>query len=167
MVASNYAGLCFLAGMFWAAGSDIVTMKIRNDLVLCLLAFYALLAPLCGLGWMDIGQDAAVAIGVLSCMFILFGLGWIGGGDAKLAAVVALWMGAGHTGAFLLVTAVLGGALTIALIGFRSVPLPVQCLGISWIERLHARHTGVPYGVAIAVAGILTFMDTHWVRALT
>jgi prepilin peptidase CpaA len=153
--------------MLWAAASDLVTMKIRNDLVLCLLAIYAILAPLCGLGWMDMAQDAVVAVGVLLAMFVLFGLGWIGGGDAKLTTVVALWLGAGHTVAFLLLTAILGGALTIALLGLRSVPLPIQCLGVSWIERLHARKTGIPYGVAIAAAGLLTFMDTHWVRALT
>ena len=75
-------------------------MKIRNELVLFLLATYAVLAPLSGIGWIDIGSSVAIAAGVLIGMFVMFGLGWIGGGDAKLAAVIALWLGADHALAY-------------------------------------------------------------------
>ena len=102
--------LCFLASIVWAAVADLVTMKIRNDLVLFLLASYAVLAPLSGIGWVEIGWSIAVAAGVLPCMFVVFGLGWIGGGDAKLAAVIALWLGADHALTFCLYTACSAGS---------------------------------------------------------
>ena len=153
--------------MVWAGAADLVTMKIRNELVLFLLASYAVLAPLSGIGWVDIGWSVAVAAGVLLGMFVLFGLGWIGGGDAKLAAVIALWLGADHALAYVLYTALFGGILTIALLQFRLMVLPAQCLTVPWIMRLHAPETGVPYGVAIAAAALFVFPATHWMKALT
>ena len=77
------------------------------------------MAPLSGIGWVDIGWSVAIAAGVLIGMFVMFGLGWIGGGDAKLAAVIALWLGADHALAYVLYTALFGGILTIALLQFR------------------------------------------------
>ena len=107
-----------------------------------------------------------VAAGVLIGMFVMFGLGWIGGGDAKLAAVIALWLGADHALAYVLYTALFGGILTIALLQFRLMVLPAQCLTVPWIMRLHAPETGVPYGVAIAIAALFIFPATHWMKAL-
>ncbi|MBF9235509.1 A24 family peptidase [Microvirga alba] len=165
-VAASYVALvCFAIGMVWAAAADLVTMKIRNELVLFLLASYAILAPSSGIDWVDIGWSVAVAVGVLVCAFVLFGLGWIGGGDAKLAAVIALWLGADHAFAYVLYTALFGGILTIALLQFRLTVLPSQCLTVNWIMRLHAPETGVPYGVAIAGAALFIFPMTHWMKA--
>ena len=107
------ASLCFIAAVLWAAVADLVTMTIRNQLVLVLLAGYVVLAPLSGMGWADIGWSIAVAVGVLAGMFVLFGFGWIGGGDAKFAAVIALWLGADQALAYVLCTALFGGILTI------------------------------------------------------
>jgi prepilin peptidase CpaA len=161
------ASLCFIAAVLWAAVADLVTMTIRNKLVLVLLAGYVVLAPLSGMGWADIGWSIAVAVGVLAGMFVLFGFGWIGGGDAKLAAVIALWLGADQALAYALCTALFGGILTMLLLQFRVRVLPAQCLTVSWIMRLHAPQTGVPYGVAIAAAALFIFPETHWMRALT
>ena len=159
--------MCFLSAVVWAGAADLVTMKIRNELVLLLLASYAVLAPLSGIGWADIGWSVGIAAGVLACMFVLFGFGWIGGGDAKLAAVIALWLGADHALAYVLYTALFGGILTFALLQFRLTVLPGQCLTVPWIMRLHAPETGVPYGVAIATAALFIFPATHWMKALT
>ncbi|MBF9234249.1 A24 family peptidase [Microvirga alba] len=161
------ASLCFGTAVLWAAAADLVTMKIRNELVLFLLASYVVLAPFSGLGWAHIGWSAAIAVGILIAMFVLFGLGWIGGGDAKLAAVIALWLGADHALVYVLYTALFGGILTIAILQFRLTPLPAQCLTVPWIMRLHAPETGVPYGVAIASAALFIFPATHWMKALT
>ncbi|MGO4571826.1 A24 family peptidase [Microvirga sp. 2TAF3] len=161
------ASLCFIPLLLWAGAFDLVTMKIRNELVLFLLASYVALAPLSGLGWVDIGWSVAIAAGILVGMFILFGFGWVGGGDAKLAAVIALWLGADHALAYVLYTALFGGILTIALLQFRLMVLPAQCLNVPWIMRLHAPETGVPYGVAIASAALFIFPGTHWMKALT
>ncbi|ANY82585.1 peptidase (plasmid) [Microvirga ossetica] len=166
-VATYAPCLCFVAGVVCAGAADLVTMKIRNGLVLFLLASYVVFAPLSSTGWVDIGWSTIIAAGVLIGMFVMFGFGWIGGGDAKLAAVIVLWLGADHALAYVLYTALFGGILTIALLQFRLLVLPAQCLTVPWIMRLHAPETGVPYGVAIASAALFIFPATHWMKVLT
>jgi prepilin peptidase CpaA len=160
------ACLSFAAAMIWAGALDLITMKIRNELILFLLAAYGALAPLAGWGAGDFGRSAVIALGVLACTFIFFAFGWIGGGDAKLAPVVALWLGAEQAPAYLVCTALFGGALTLAILQFRIMMLPAFCLNVPWITRLHARETGVPYGVAIASAALVVFPHTAWVARL-
>lgn len=164
--AANAASAGFIAAVSWAGAMDLVTMKIRNGLVLLLLGLYAVLAPLSGWSLTDIGWSAAVAGGILVCTFTLFTLGWIGGGDAKLAPVVALWLGADHAPLFLICSALFGGVLTLALLQFRAMPLPAFCLGTNWVARLHDRGTGVPYGVAIAAGALFVFPSTLWANAI-
>lgn len=161
------ATLCFSATIVWAGVMDLITMKIRNDLVLLLLATYAALAPLAGFGAVDIGTSAAVALAVLVCMFGFFSRGWVGGGDAKLAAVITLWLGAEHTLTYLFSTAIVGGMLTLMVLQFRLMVLPSFCHRVSWIVNLHSSGSGVPYGVAIASGALFTFPNTPWVTGLS
>jgi prepilin peptidase CpaA len=161
------ATLCFAGTTVWAGMMDLMTMKIRNDLVLFLLAIYAALAPLAGFGAVQMGASAAAAFAVLACMFVFFSLGWIGGGDAKLAAVVALWLGAEHVLAYVLSTAICGGLLTLLLLQFRSMALPASCLRVPWIAQLHQSGAGVPYGIAIASGALFIFPSTPWMTNLS
>ena len=165
-MAAFAASLCFAATTAWAGLRDVATFKIRNELVVFLLAIYAALAPLAGFGAMDIGLSAAAALMVLAGMFVFFALGWIGGGDVKLAAVVALWLGAQNTLTFILYTAVAGGLLSLVLLQFRSVALPASFRHVPWISQLHEPRSGVPYGVAIASAALLIFPATPWMTFL-
>jgi len=146
---------------------DLTTMRIRNEVVIFLLAVYAALAPLAGFNVADIGLSALVAFGVLVCMFVFFAFGWIGGGDAKLVAVMSLWLGADHAPAFVLYTALFGGIVTLALLQFRMLPLPLPLHRMDWIVKLHKAEVGVPYGVAIAFAALLTFVKTPWMTILS
>ncbi|SCY72871.1 A24 family peptidase [Microvirga guangxiensis] len=166
-VAALTASLCFAAATIWAGLMDLATMKIRNELVLFLLAIYAALAPLAGFGAVQIGLSAAVAFAALICTFIFFSLRWIGGGDAKLISVVILWLGAEHVLPYVLSMAIFGGVLTLILLRFRAMPLPAFCNGIPWVEKLHAKETGVPYGVAIAAAALFIFPSTPWMKVLS
>ena len=158
--------LIFGYAMIYAALMDLTTMTIRNGLVLVLLAAYAVLAPLAGFTPHEIGLSAALAAGTLLVGFLFFARGWIGGGDAKLAAVTVLWFGADHTPAYLVYTALFGGAFTLLILRFRALVLPVWLMNRSWVARLHARGAGVPYGVALAVAALVVFPDTRWMTTL-
>ena len=51
-------------------------------------------------------------------------MGWIGGGDAKLAAATALWFGFDFLLDYLVYASLFGGVLTLVLIQFRRLPLP-------------------------------------------
>jgi prepilin peptidase CpaA len=158
--------LVFAFTMVYAGLSDLTTMKIRNGLVLLFLLAYAVLAPFAGFTVYEIGWSAAVAAGVFVVALIFFALGWIGGGDAKLATVTALWFGADHTAAYLVYTALLGGAFTLGLLQFRTLMLPPWLHNIPWIARLHSKGTGVPYGVTMALAALIVFPQTRWMTAI-
>jgi prepilin peptidase CpaA len=166
-VSAFIAGLSFGFTVIWAGMMDLLTMRIRNELVLFLIGVYAALAPLAGWTVGEIGMSTAAAAGVLVCTFICFGFGWIGGGDAKLASVVVLWLGAEHTMSYLIWAALCGGALTLALLQFRAIALPGYCLRIPWIMRLHDNRVGIPYGVALAAAALVVFPDTSWMKFLS
>jgi prepilin peptidase CpaA len=63
--------------------------------------------------------------------------------------------------------ALIGGALTLAILQFRQWPLPGWARARVWIARLHAKDHGVPYGVALAAAGLALYPETGvFVRAL-
>ncbi len=155
----------FVFAMVYAGIADLTTMRIRNGLVLALLAAYMALSPLAGFTLEEIAWSAAIAAGLLVISFIFFTCGWMGGGDAKLLAVTALWLGFDHTPAFLVYTALFGGALTVGILQLRLVGLPAFLGDRPWIARLQSDQTGVPYGVAITLAALVVFPQTHWFAA--
>jgi prepilin peptidase CpaA len=103
---------------------------------------------------------------VLAVGFICFSFGWIGGGDAKLAAATALWFGFAYLLDYLVYASLFGGALTLLLIQFRLLPLPAMLARHGWIMRLHEKGGGVPYGIALAAAALIVYPKTGWMSAI-
>jgi prepilin peptidase CpaA len=112
----------------------------------------------------DLGMHAGAAATVLVVAFVFFAQGWVGGGDAKLAAATSLWFGFDHLLQYLVDAALLGGVLTLLMINFRLLPLPPVMQRWAWIARLHAKDAGVPYGIALAAAALLVYPDTIWMK---
>jgi prepilin peptidase CpaA len=156
----------FPALMAFAASSDLLTMTIANRVSLVLIGGFVLLAGLVGLSAADMLSHAGAAAAVLAVAFTCFACGWIGGGDAKLAAATALWLGFGHLFDYLVYASLLGGALTLLIVQFRHLPLPHVLVGRDWAERLHRQGGGVPYGIALAAAALLVYPQTEWMTAL-
>jgi prepilin peptidase CpaA len=136
-------------------------MTISNWISILLVAGFVLLALLFGLPTQVIALHLVCGLAVLVLTFALFAFGWIGGGDAKLAATTAVWMGFDQLAAYGLGSAMLGGALTLAILQFRRLPMPRWAQARGWIMRLHDKDNGVPYGVALAAAGLLLYPDTQ------
>jgi prepilin peptidase CpaA len=105
---------------------------------------------------LHLGAGAAM----LAASFALFAFGWIGGGDAKLAAATALWLGFGSLVEYLFVASLAGGALTLAVLVLRKLPLPAFAVRWDWLARLHEPKTGVPYGIALAAAALFVYPQT-------
>jgi prepilin peptidase CpaA len=165
--AAAWIALAFFPVMMVFAGlMDVLTMKIRNRLVAGLVVGYAVLAPLAGIALGEMGVSLALAGGVFLAGFTLFSMGWIGGGDAKLATATVLWLGAAHVVPYLVYTALLGGALTLAVLAFRRVELRAGWNVPEWALRLHSPQAGVPYGAAMAPAALMVFPHTPWVTAI-
>ena len=156
----------FPAMMAFAASSDLLTMTIANRVSLILIAGFVLLALLCGVSGAELVSHVGAAGAVLGVAFVCFACGWIGGGDAKLAAATALWLGFGNLFNYLVYASLLGGALTLLIVQFRTMPLPPLLAGREWAERLHSQGAGVPYGVALAAAALLVYPQTEWMTAV-
>jgi prepilin peptidase CpaA len=156
----------FPAGMAFAAATDLITMTVPNRLIAILTAGFFLAAALAGLSWSDIGLHMAVAGVALIVGFALFVPGWIGGGDAKLFAATALWIGPSLLLDFSLIAALIGGVLTLCIILLRSLPLPTALNDQGWLLKLHDAKAGVPYGIALAAAGLLVYPYTAFMGGL-
>jgi prepilin peptidase CpaA len=158
--------LLFPALMAFAAASDLLTMTISNRISLALIAGFLVLAPLSGMSGTDMLMHAGAGAIVLVAAFGCFAMGWVGGGDAKLAAGAALWFGFANLMNYLLYASLFGGALTILLLQLRQWPLPYALTGQAWLIRLHDKNSGIPYGVALAIGALVVYPETAWVKAI-
>jgi prepilin peptidase CpaA len=163
---SDVIGLMlFPAVMAFAASSDLLTMTISNRVSLILVGGFFVLASANGMSAVAVLWHVLAACSVLAVTFGFFSRGWIGGGDAKLAAATALWFGFDHLLPYLVHASLFGGALTLALLWFRMSPLPGIIAKQDWVQRLHRSDGDVPYGVAIAVAALAVYPETAWVSS--
>jgi len=166
MLADAIRLLLFPALMAFAASSDLITMTISNRVSLALAASFFALALMWHMPLAEIGLHAAASATVLVVAFVFFARGWIGGGDAKLAAATALWLGFDQLLNYLIFASLFGGLLTLAILRFRAVPLPRMLANQEWAQRLHRMDTGIPYGIALALAALMIYPDTPWMKSL-
>ncbi len=154
----------FPAMMAFAAMSDLTAMTITNKVSLILLGGFGVLAWHLNMPAADLGAHTITGLIVLITGLIGFSRNWVGGGDAKLAAMIALWLGPDPLPAYLIDAALLGGGLTLLIVQFRHTPLPATLNGWAWLARLHRANEGVPYGIALAIAALMVYPDTMWMR---
>src|SRR2546425_9154770 len=123
MVADAVRLMLFPTLMAFAASSDLLTMTISNRVSLLLVGGFFGLALVTGLSAAALGAHMRAALLVFAIVFVMFARGWIGGGDAKLAAATALWLGFDQLLSYFLYASLFGGALTYLIIRFRFIPL--------------------------------------------
>lgn len=158
--------LLFPALMAFAASSDLFTMTISNRVSLLLIAGFLVLAALSGMDFHALLSHVGAGLTVLVAAFACFAMGWMGGGDAKVAAGVALWFGFAHLLDYLLYASLFGGAFTLLLLQFRQWPLPRALGSQAWLLRLHDKETGIPYGIALAAGALMIYPQTEWIKAV-
>ena len=156
----SLALLVFPLLMIFAALADLFTMTIPNRVSLVLIAAYLLLALYLRLPLATIGLHVSCGLAMLALTFTMFQMGWIGGGDAKLAAATALWLGWPSLFEYGLAASLIGGALTIAILALRHYELPEKLLSVGFIAKLAEKNGGVPYGIALALAGLIIYPHT-------
>ena len=144
--------------MVYAAVSDMITMTIANRVSVLLVATFLVVAPLTGMPLAVIGMHVAAAAVVLCVTFTLFAFGTMGGGDAKLLAATALWMGFGMPLAeYIVVGAAWGGTLTLTILAYRNSPISDVTGNFVLLRNFADRRVGVPYGIALGAAGLMVF----------
>ncbi len=154
LIAVIFPGLMALS-----ASMDFLTMTIPNPISVVLAIAYFALAAFC-LPPQGILSDVSCGLTILIVAFAMFSAGWIGGGDAKLAAATALWMGWSMVLDYGVVASICGGLLTLGLLTARARPLPRILAEFPAIGRLHDPKAGVPYGIALAAAGLIEYPHT-------
>lgn len=158
----------FPALVITAALKDVTSYTIPNRLSLALLAAFVPAALAMGLPLPMLGVHAGVgALGLIAGM-AMFALGWIGGGDAKLFAAAALWLGWPAGATYAAMTGMAGGAVALSLLALRSGYMrPYVVTGPAWFARLAEPGENVPYGVAIAVGALVAFPGSPFAAAFT
>jgi prepilin peptidase CpaA len=139
-----------------SAYGDFRTRRIPNELVIGILALAALRIALSGDPTSALYTLVAGAA-LFGATFLLFWRGLLGGGDVKLMVATSFLIGYHDVLGFLFVMSVSGGLMAVAILagdrlGLRRVATP----GHEPPET--AARLTVPYGVAIAAAGILTLL---------
>ena len=158
--------MLFPALMAFAAASDLLTMTISNRVSLALAAGFLVLAAVSGMSAYDILLHVGAGVTVLAIGFDCFAMGWVGGGDAKVAAAAALWFGFAHLMNYLLYASLFGGALALLLLHFLLWPLPLSFALQPLLARLHAKATGIPNGMALAMGALMIYPETDWLKAV-
>lgn len=101
--------------------------------------------------WPDVAIQIGVGLAAFAVFAALFALKWMGGGDVKLLAALALWIEPEWFGRLLIAMALVGGLLTLVM-------------GAWHIARRQRSRLAIPYGVAIAAAG-LWVIGAHYLPA--
>ncbi|GAA4051734.1 A24 family peptidase [Parerythrobacter jejuensis] len=146
----HYGLLVALAiALLVAAFTDLRRRQIDN----WLNAGIALAAPL--FWWtsgLDLWPGVALQFGIALLTFAIcagfFAMRWMGGGDVKLLTVLALWIEPDMFLQLVIIMAIVGGILTLVL-------------GMWHFMRRQKERLAIPYGVAIAAAGIW-ILSTHY-----
>ncbi|WP_447728526.1 A24 family peptidase [Sphingomonas koreensis] len=96
--------------------------------------------------WPDIAIQIGVALAVFALFAAAFHFGMMGGGDVKMIGALALWFPFQPLVTMLIIMSLAGGAITLLM------------LIDKWLRRQTAQPE-VPYGIAIAIAALLTIRE--------
>lgn len=147
--------------MAFAAVSDMLSMTIANRVPVLLVAAFAVLAPLTGMAWPEFGMHFAAMGAVLTVTFVLFAVGGMGGGDAKLLAATALWMGFDmNLLYYLTVSAMFGGLLTLLIVFYRSSLFADITINNVILRNFADRSAGIPYAIALGLGGLAAYVHS-------
>jgi prepilin peptidase CpaA len=159
--------LAFPALVLTAALRDALSYRIPNWIPLALAATFPLAALAAGAPLASLPLNLGVGVAALLAGMAMFALRWMGGGDAKLIAAAALWLGWPAVVVFLAAGAIAGGVLALVLISLRSAALrSLLLMGPGWLHRLAEPGEGVPYGVAIAIGALAALPQTVFGQVL-
>ncbi len=144
-----------------AAINDVLEMKIPNWISIALLSFFPVAALYFGYSFNMFFLCIALGLAVLIVGFVLFSLNKLGGGDVKLLAATAPWIGPAAFAPFMFKVILMGGAFAFVILMFRKTPMLPAYVHAPWVVKLHQSSSQMPYGLAIAAGGLWVLPDTY------
>jgi prepilin peptidase CpaA len=146
-------GVCLFTAV---AYQDIRTRRIPNEFIVGILALSSLRIALAGdpiAGLYTLAASAALFVAT----FLLFWRGLLGGGDVKLIGATGLLVGYHDLFEFLFVMSVSGALIAVAVLARDRLGVRRAAMPASKDQERPALLT-VPYGAAIAAAGIVSLL---------
>ena len=163
--------IVFLACLFVSVGigvfaglSDIRGLTIPNSYSLGVTAaFIVCYGVLWAFGQGDvffsISSHLLAALIVFGVTVAMFAFGLLGAADSKLGTAYALWAGLPGIFPFLFYMTLMGGVLGLVSLGLKKwTPVKDPKEG-SWVARVQAGESKVPYGVAIVIGALASFVN--------
>jgi prepilin peptidase CpaA len=133
-----------------ASFTDIRRRQIDNWLNAAVAAAAPLFWWATGLSlWPGVAIQLTIAVVTFFVLAGLFAIKAMGGGDVKLLTALALWLPGKLFLEMLVIMAIAGGVLTIVL-------------GMWHITKRRKDQLKIPYGIAIAGAGLWVIATTDW-----
>jgi prepilin peptidase CpaA len=150
--------MVFIFCVVYAMITDYRRLHIPNILSIVLVAAFFPFAWLAGPAAVPLLPHLGLAAFVFVLLFACFAFGWLGGGDVKLASAIMLWAGPFQGPNFVVLFALLGGALALGLLSLRYAlvqypqieTVPVLSKFSGW-----ARQGTCPYALPIGLAALI------------
>jgi len=143
---------------------DLTTRRIPNTLSIAIVALGLIRMALIA-DPVAVCHTLAATVLIFVATFLLFWRGMIGGGDAKLISALALLIGHQKLISFLFSMSAFGGVLGLAVLARDKLTPGLARLGfaragrfVPELGRPTRRGSTVPYGLAIAAAGVITLI---------
>jgi len=143
----------FVFALIFAAFSDANSMTISNKISLIIMVAFALAMPIAWDGWAMFAQHMAVGLAFFVAGFVMFAVGGLGGGDAKLMAATALWWTWPDALLYIFYTTLFGGLLALFLMVGKKY-LPVSVATNTMVARMFTETKKMPYGIALAAGAL-------------
>jgi prepilin peptidase CpaA len=160
MIIAMIVTLIFAAPLMTAAYTDYSSMKIPNKIVVALFFAFFLTLPLHWQGLPVLGEHLGMFAAFFAAGFAMFALGWMGGGDAKLMAAIALWFGWADALPFILYTTLFGAAIALFLM-MSSKFAPVRLKTSAFGMKMYQGGKDMPYGIALAAGALFVWPNSQ------
>ena len=144
----------FVALLLAASCFDVFSLRIPNAIPAALIVLFILHAL--ATRSVPAPLDHLLAMGLaLLILLPLFALDMLGGGDVKLLAAVALWLGLNQLAALLILVGVIGGLFALLWLAMRWL-IRTGLRGRKLPRSLQAR-APLPFALPIMVVAVLLF----------
>lgn len=160
LAATSFLLLVILAGV-----GDVLSRRIPNWLCVLLAIAFLPVAFASGMPWSVMLTSAAVGFALLLAGFILFALGFFGGGDAKLIASAGLWLGLSGLPQFLSITVLVGAGTALVMVAWPFLVLEAEIRNIQ-LGRPGTAAPTLPYGYSISAGAVLALPYSWWGSAI-
>lgn len=162
--------LCFLIALFVVSGtsvlaavSDVRGMTIPNLYSGIIIGAFVLCYAILWLGgredvFASLGSHIAAAVAVFLITLLMFAAKAMGAGDSKLGTALALWLGLKGLFPFIFYTSVVGGLLGLMALYLQKKKPFKDVKPESWVGQVQGGASKVPYGVAIVVGALVSFI---------